>query len=279
MLVDNWQWTRPALGTHNIRSIAVGIAAAEAAGLPARRDRDPGAARHGRLHPEGCGAPGLPGARVRAGGRDDPRHGLPRPAPAREHGERVLPSPDVRSAPGSRRAPGAPGPTREPRPPRPRQVERAEAAGRGSRAARRSDPASRQSARRRAAALLRPPPGAAAVPERTSRRLLPGRHPHGDGEGPGHHPRQPGPRLRTPHRRQVDLHRHHHPVGQPGPARRGRRQRSPAPPGSRPTGPSRRPARPSPSGATLRRASGPTSCSRPPRHARAALRAGRPRGG
>ncbi len=33
-LVDNWQWTRPALGTHNIRSIAVGIAAAEAAGLP-----------------------------------------------------------------------------------------------------------------------------------------------------------------------------------------------------------------------------------------------------
>jgi RHH-type proline utilization regulon transcriptional repressor/proline dehydrogenase/delta 1-pyrroline-5-carboxylate dehydrogenase len=34
-LVDNWEWTRPALGTHNIRSIAVGVAAAEAAGLPA----------------------------------------------------------------------------------------------------------------------------------------------------------------------------------------------------------------------------------------------------
>ncbi len=33
-LIDNWQWTRPALGTHNLRSIAVGIAAAEAAGLP-----------------------------------------------------------------------------------------------------------------------------------------------------------------------------------------------------------------------------------------------------
>ncbi len=33
-LIDNWQWTRPALATHNIRSIAVGIAAAEAAGLP-----------------------------------------------------------------------------------------------------------------------------------------------------------------------------------------------------------------------------------------------------
>ncbi len=33
-LIDNWQWTRPALGTHNIRSIAAGIAAAEAAGLP-----------------------------------------------------------------------------------------------------------------------------------------------------------------------------------------------------------------------------------------------------
>ncbi len=34
LLIDNWEWTRPALGTHNIRSIAVGIAAAEAAGLP-----------------------------------------------------------------------------------------------------------------------------------------------------------------------------------------------------------------------------------------------------
>jgi RHH-type proline utilization regulon transcriptional repressor/proline dehydrogenase/delta 1-pyrroline-5-carboxylate dehydrogenase len=34
-IIDNWQWTRPALGTHNIRSIAVGMAAAEAAGLPA----------------------------------------------------------------------------------------------------------------------------------------------------------------------------------------------------------------------------------------------------
>jgi RHH-type transcriptional regulator, proline utilization regulon repressor / proline dehydrogenase / delta 1-pyrroline-5-carboxylate dehydrogenase len=33
-LVDNWEWTRPALGTHNIRSIAVGVAAAEAARLP-----------------------------------------------------------------------------------------------------------------------------------------------------------------------------------------------------------------------------------------------------
>jgi RHH-type transcriptional regulator, proline utilization regulon repressor / proline dehydrogenase / delta 1-pyrroline-5-carboxylate dehydrogenase len=33
-IIDNWPWTRPALGTHNIRSIAAGIAAAEAAGLP-----------------------------------------------------------------------------------------------------------------------------------------------------------------------------------------------------------------------------------------------------
>ncbi len=32
-LVDNWQWTRPALGTHNIRSMAAGLAAAEEAGL------------------------------------------------------------------------------------------------------------------------------------------------------------------------------------------------------------------------------------------------------
>ncbi len=33
-LIENWNLTRPALGTHNLRSIAVGIAAAEAAGLP-----------------------------------------------------------------------------------------------------------------------------------------------------------------------------------------------------------------------------------------------------
>jgi len=34
LLIDNWEWTRPALGTHNIRSMAAGIAMAEAAGLP-----------------------------------------------------------------------------------------------------------------------------------------------------------------------------------------------------------------------------------------------------
>lgn len=34
VLVDNWEWTRPALGTHNIRSMAAGLARAEAAGLP-----------------------------------------------------------------------------------------------------------------------------------------------------------------------------------------------------------------------------------------------------
>lgn len=33
MLVDEWQWTRPAFATHNIRSIAAALAAAEAAGL------------------------------------------------------------------------------------------------------------------------------------------------------------------------------------------------------------------------------------------------------
>ncbi len=35
LLIDNWEWTRPALGTHNIRSMAAGVAMAEAAGLPA----------------------------------------------------------------------------------------------------------------------------------------------------------------------------------------------------------------------------------------------------
>ena len=34
LLIDNWQWTRPALGTHSVRSMAAGEAMAEAAGLP-----------------------------------------------------------------------------------------------------------------------------------------------------------------------------------------------------------------------------------------------------
>ncbi|MFH0916681.1 MAG: proline dehydrogenase family protein, partial [bacterium] len=35
VLIENWEWTRPAVGTHNIRSMAVAVALAEAAGLPA----------------------------------------------------------------------------------------------------------------------------------------------------------------------------------------------------------------------------------------------------
>ena len=44
VLVDNWQWTRPALGTHNVRSMAAGLAAAEEAGLA------PGAVELQMLH-------------------------------------------------------------------------------------------------------------------------------------------------------------------------------------------------------------------------------------
>ncbi len=35
VLIDNWEWTRPAVGSHNIRSLAAAVAQAEAAGLPA----------------------------------------------------------------------------------------------------------------------------------------------------------------------------------------------------------------------------------------------------
>ncbi len=34
VLVDNWEWVRPALGSHNVRSIAHGLALVRAAGLP-----------------------------------------------------------------------------------------------------------------------------------------------------------------------------------------------------------------------------------------------------
>ena len=44
ILVENWEWTRPALGTHNIRSMAAGLAAAEEAGLA------PGAVELQMLH-------------------------------------------------------------------------------------------------------------------------------------------------------------------------------------------------------------------------------------
>jgi RHH-type transcriptional regulator, proline utilization regulon repressor / proline dehydrogenase / delta 1-pyrroline-5-carboxylate dehydrogenase len=36
IMIDNHEWTRPALGTHNVRSIAAALAMSEAAGLPPR---------------------------------------------------------------------------------------------------------------------------------------------------------------------------------------------------------------------------------------------------
>ena len=67
---------------------------------PRERLRDPGAARHGRADQARDPRAGPAAARVRAGRRADPRDGLPRAAPAREHGERLLPAPDVRRGRG-----------------------------------------------------------------------------------------------------------------------------------------------------------------------------------
>ena len=85
---------RPAFASHNLRSLAYGLAAARAAGLPDGAVElqmlygmaEPvHAARRGRL---GSAAAGLrPGRRARAG------HGLPRAPPAGEHVQRVVPPP------------------------------------------------------------------------------------------------------------------------------------------------------------------------------------------
>ena len=95
---------RPAFASHNVRSLAVAIEAARELGLADGRLRDPDAARHGRAHQGGRRRHGPAPARVRARGRAHPRHGLPGAAAAREHGQRVVPAPDVRRGGGGRRA-------------------------------------------------------------------------------------------------------------------------------------------------------------------------------
>ena len=89
-LLAAWPHLRPAFGTHNPRSIAQALVKAQARWAWRRRHRVPDALRHGggaaRRRREG----GLPHARLRAGRRRDPGHGLPRAAPAREHLEPVV---------------------------------------------------------------------------------------------------------------------------------------------------------------------------------------------
>ena len=202
VLVDNWEWTRPALGTHNIRSMAAGIATAEAAGLP------PGAVElqmlHGMAESIRRAAVAL-GYRVREYvpvGELDSRHGLPGAPPAGEHRQRILPAPHLRPAAGPDELLAAPGTSRE--------SDRRRAAGalqRGSPTAAAPAGPRRRPRREAATPLERRHPGGTPPPRRHRRSetsptpTSPGRQTRRDGKGPGHHPRKPGARVRCHRRR------------------------------------------------------------------------------
>ena len=81
---------RPAIASHNVRSIAYAATLARAMRAAGGRLGGSGVARHGRAaarggageRPAGAGVP--PGRRARSG------DGVPRPAAAREHGQRIV---------------------------------------------------------------------------------------------------------------------------------------------------------------------------------------------
>ena len=79
-----------ALGSHNVRSIAHTLALLEEQRSAAVGRRVSKAIRHGRSAPRGDGRTGPAGPRVRARGRNDSGHGLPRAAAAGEHVEPVV---------------------------------------------------------------------------------------------------------------------------------------------------------------------------------------------
>ena len=95
---------RPAFASHNVRSLAVAIETARELGLAPGRVRAPDAPRHGRPDQGRRGRHGPARARVRAGRRAHPGHGVPRAPAAGEHGQRLVPAPDVRGGGGGRRA-------------------------------------------------------------------------------------------------------------------------------------------------------------------------------
>ena len=124
---------RPAFASHNVRSLAAAIVTARELGLPDNAFEIQ--MLHGMGEPikHAVRAARPAAARVRAGRRAHPRHGLPRSSPAREHGQRLVPAPDLRrgrrgrgararrrrprptSAASRRAAPRSPRPTRSPR--------------------------------------------------------------------------------------------------------------------------------------------------------------------
>ena len=105
-LIEHHDKLRPAFGSHNLRSLAHAIAAAEAAGVPPAGYRAPNAARHGRRHPGCARGTGPPRPRLHALRRHASGHGLPGSPPAREHVQRVIPEGELRRA-RQRRGPAA----------------------------------------------------------------------------------------------------------------------------------------------------------------------------
>ena len=100
---------RPAFASHNVRSLAVAVETARELGARPERVRVADAARDGRADQERGRRARPARARVRAGGRAHPRHGVPGAPAAREHRQRLLPAADVRGGGGRGRAgPAAP---------------------------------------------------------------------------------------------------------------------------------------------------------------------------
>ncbi len=89
-LIEHHDQLRPAFGSHNVRSLAHAIAAAEALGLPPVGLRAPNALRHGRPDPARPGRPRPSRAGLHALRRHAAGHGLPGAAAAGEYVERVV---------------------------------------------------------------------------------------------------------------------------------------------------------------------------------------------
>ena len=90
-LLEHHDQLRPAFGSHNVRSLAHAIAAAEAMGLPRSAYELQTLYGMGDADPGRPGRPRAPGARLYALRRHAAGHGLPGAPAAGEHVERVVP--------------------------------------------------------------------------------------------------------------------------------------------------------------------------------------------
>ena len=103
-LIDHAGEVRPAIASHNLRSLAHAIVYAPRARPPRRCSRAPIALRHGRARACRAGARGVPRARLLAGRRARSRNRVPGAATPGEHLERELRTSPVRRGSGARRA-------------------------------------------------------------------------------------------------------------------------------------------------------------------------------